>query len=152
ILAITSDIYTKPQMYDVASTILQQKLSQVSGVGQVSVGGGSPPAVRVEVNPTVLNHFGLGLEDIRTALSEANTNRPKGPIADQQQTWVLSTTDQLLEAKEYEPLVVAYRDGAPIRLADIANVTDDVEDLRSTGYSDGKPSITIIIFRQPGAN
>src|SRR4051812_2027508 len=152
IMALTSDVYSNPQMYDVASTILQQKLSQVSGVGQVNVGGGSPPAVRIDVNPTVLNHFGLGLEDIRTTLSAANTNRPKGQIANEHQTWTLATTDQLLEAKEYEPLVVAYRNGAPVRLADIASVTDGVEDLRATGYSDGKPSITIIVFRQPGAN
>jgi multidrug efflux pump len=152
ILALTSDVYTKPQMYDVASTIMQQKLSQVSGVGQVHVGGGSNPAVRVEVNPTVLNHFGLGLGDIRAALSESNTNRPKGQLDNQHQAWTLATTDQLLEAKEYEPLVVAYRNGAPVRLADVASVTDGVEDIRSTGYSDGKPSITIIVFRQPGAN
>ncbi|MFO0789690.1 MAG: multidrug efflux RND transporter permease subunit [Pirellulales bacterium] len=152
ILALTSDIHTKPQMYDVASTILQQKLSQVSGVGQVFVSGGSPPAVRVEVNPTVLNHFGLGLEDIRNALSNANANRPKGQIDNERHSWALATTDQLLAAKEYQPLVVAYRNGAPVRLADIANVTDGVEDLRATGYSDGKPAITIVIFRQPGAN
>jgi multidrug efflux pump len=152
ILALTSNIHTKPRMYDVAATILQQKLSQVSGVGQVNVSGGSPPAVRVEVNPTVLNHFGLGMEDIRTALSEANANRPKGQIADERRAWSVSTTDQLLEAKEYQPLVVAYRNGAPIRLADIAKVTDGVEDLRATGYSDGKPAITLVIFRQPGAN
>jgi multidrug efflux pump len=152
ILALTSDIYTKPQMYDVAATILQQKLSQVSGVGQVNVSGGSPPAVRVDVNPTVLNHYGLGLEDIRNALSAANANRPKGQIASERHTWTLATTDQLLSAKEYEPLVVAYRNGAPVRLADVANVVDGVEDLRATGYSDGKPAITLVIFRQPGAN
>ena len=152
ILALTSDIHTKPQMYDVAATILQQKLSQVSGVGQVSVSGGSPPAVRVDVNPTVLNHFGLGMEDIRNALSAANANRPKGQISSDRHTWTLATTDQLLEAKEYEPLIIAYRNGAPVRLAEIANVTDGVEDLRATGYSDGKPAITLVVFRQPGAN
>jgi multidrug efflux pump len=152
ILALTSDIHTRPQLYDVAATILQQKLSQVSGVGQVNVSGGSSPAVRVEVNPTVLNHFGLGMEDIRTALSTANANRPKGQIASDRYAWSLAATDQLLAAREYEPLVVAYRNGAPVRLADVASVTDGVEDLRSTGYSDGQPSITIVIFRQPGAN
>ncbi len=152
ILALTSDVHTKPRMYDVASTILQQKLSQVSGVGQVFASGGSPPAVRVDVNPTVLNHFGLGLEDIRTTLSAANANRPKGQLSDQRHSRTIATTDQLLEAKEYKPLIVTYRNGAPLRLADIADVTDGVEDLRATGYSDGKPAITIIVFRQPGAN
>lgn len=152
ILAITSDVHTKRQMYDVGATILQQKLSQVSGVGQVHVGGGSPPAVRVEVNPTVLNHFGLGMEDIRFALSEANANRPKGQIAGERKSWTIETTDQLLEADKYKPLVVAYRNGAPVRLADIADVTDAVEDLRATGFFDGKPAITLVIFRQPGAN
>ena len=101
ILALTSDTYTKPQMYDVAATILQQKLSQVQGVGQVNVGGGSAPAVRVDVNPTVLNHFGLGLEDVRAALATANANRPKGQISDDEHAWSISTTDQLLTASEY---------------------------------------------------
>ncbi len=152
ILALTSDTYTKPRMYDYASTILQQKLSQVAGVGYVIVGGGSAPAVRVDLNPTVLNHFSVGLEDVRTVLANANANRPKGQIADGSRAWSISTTDQLLAAKEYEPLIVAYRRGAPVRLADVASVTDSVEDLRAAGFSDGKPSITMIIYRQPGAN
>ena len=103
--------YDKPRMYDVAATILQQRLSQVRGVGQVTVGGGAPPAVRVDVNPTVLHHFGLGLEDIRTTLNDANANRPKGQIADESRAWSISTTDQLMTAKEYEPLIVTYRKG-----------------------------------------
>ena len=152
ILAMTSDTYTKAQMYDAAATILQQRLAQVQGVGQVSVGGGSPPAVRVDMNPTVLNHFGIGLEDIRTVLGAANANRPKGQIADESRAWSITATDQLLSAKEYEPLIVSYRNGAPIRLGDVATVTDSVEDLRAFGLSDGKPAITIIVFRQPGAN
>ena len=159
-LALTSDTYTKAQMYDAASTILQQRLSQVPGVGQVGVGGGSPPAVRVDLNPTVLNHFGIGLEDVRTALGNANANRPKGMIAGDQNAWSISATDQLMTAAEYEPLMVVYRNGAPVRLRDIATVTDSVEDIRNYGISDdkldgkpnGKPAITIIIFRQPGAN
>ena len=159
-LALTSDTYTKAQMYDAASTILQQRLSQVPGVGQVGVGGGSPPAVRVDLNPTVLNHFGSGLEDVRTALGNANANRPKGMIAGDQNAWSISATDQLMTAAEYEPLMVVYRNGAPVRLRDIATVTDSVEDIRNYGISDdkldgkpnGKPAITIIIFRQPGAN
>ncbi len=159
-LALTSDTYTKPQMFDVASTILQQRLAQVPGVGQVGVGGGSPPAVRVDLNPTVLNHFGLGLEDVRIALGNANANRPKGQISDDQKSWAIMATDQLMTAEEYEPLMVAYRNGAPIRLRDVARVTDSVEDVRNYGISDDKaggkpnpkPTITIIIFRQPGAN
>ena len=152
ILAITSETYTKATMYDVAATILQQRLSQIQGVGQVSVGGGSPPAVRVDVNPTILNHYSLGLEDVRAVLGTANANRPKGQIADASQTWSISATDQLMTAKEYEPLFVAFRNGAPIRLKDVATVTDSVEDIRAFGLSDGKPSITLIVFRQPGAN
>lgn len=152
ILALTSKTYTKAQMYDTASTILQQKLAQVRGVGQVTVGGGSPPAVRVDINPTILNHFGVGLEDVRAALGTANANRPKGQISDDTRTWSISTTDQLLRADEYKPLIVTYRNGAPVRLADIANVTDSVEDIRAAGLFNGEPSITVVIFRQPGAN
>ena len=134
ILALTSDTYTKPQMYDVASTILQQKLSQVTGVGQVYVGGGSPPAVRVDVNPTVLNHFGLGLEDVRTALGRRQCQSAQGADCRRARMPGRSrTTDQLLKADEYEPLIVAYRNGAPVRLGDVATVTDSVEDIRATG-------------------
>jgi len=152
ILALTSDTYTKTQMYDAAATILQQRLAQVQGVGQVSVGGGSPPAVRVDLNPTVLNHFGIGLEDIRASLGAANANRPKGQIADETRSWSITATDQLLTASEYEPLIVAYRNGAPIRLGDVATVTDSVEDVRAYGLSNGKPAITVIVSRQPGEN
>lgn len=151
-LALTSDTYTKAQMYDAASTILQQKLSQVPGVGQVTVGGGSPPAVRIDINPTILNHLGIGLDDVRTVMNAANANRPKGQVADGQRAWSISATDQLMKASEYEPLLVAYRNGAPVRLRDIATVTDSVEDIRAFGVSNGKPSITTMIFRQPGAN
>jgi len=151
-LALTSDTYTRPQMYDAASTILQQKLSQVEGVGEVRVGGGSPPGVRVDVNPTRLNHLSLGLEDVRAALAAANANRPKGDLASGSLTWSIDSTDQLMTAKEYEPLLVAWRNGAPVRIRDVATVTDSVEDIRNFGISDGKPSIMIIIFRQPGAN
>ncbi|MES2789565.1 MAG: multidrug efflux RND transporter permease subunit [Planctomycetota bacterium] len=152
ILALTSKTYTKPRMYDVAATILQQKLAQVQGVGQVMVGGGSAPAVRVDINPTILNHFGLGLEDVRIALGAANANRPKGSISDTKRTWSLMATDQLFTAAEYAPLIVAYRNGAAVRLQDIATVTDSVEDVRAFGMVDGKPSISLIVFRQPGAN
>ena len=152
ILALTSDAHTRPQLYDAAATILVQRLSQVKGVGQVSVGGGSPPAVRVDLNPTVLNHYGIGLEDVRTALGAANANRPKGQISNGQYSWVISTTDQLMTASEYEPLIVSYRNGAPIRLGDIAKVTDSVEDVRAYGLWNGKPAISVVVFRQPGAN
>ena len=152
ILALTSATHTKARLYDVAATILQQKLSQVPGVGQVSVAGGSAPAVRVDVNPTMLNHLGLGLEDVRAALGTANANRPKGSISDNETTWALNATDQLLTAKEYAPLIVVYRNGAPVRLQDIANVTDSVEDTRTFGMYEGKPSILLIVFRQPNAN
>ncbi len=160
ILALTSDTYTKGMMYDAASTIVQQRISQVQGVGQVSVFGGSPPAVRVDVNPTVLNNFGIGLEDVRAALGSANANRPKGQIADDRHSWTIGATDQLMAAAEYEPLIVVYRNGAPVRLRDLATVTDSVEDIRAFGLADdkaggvpnGKPAITLTIFRQPGAN
>ena len=152
ILALTSDTYTRPQMYDAAATILEQRLAQVPGVGQVRVGGGSPPAVRVDLNPTVLNHFGIGLEDLRATLGAANANQPKGQIADETRCWSITATDQLLTANEYESLIVSYQNGAPIRLGDVATVTDSVEDVRAFGLSDGKPAITIIVYRQPGAN
>lgn len=152
ILALTSDTYTLPQMYDAAQNILQQKLSQLPGIGQVRVGGGAAPAVRVEINPTVLNQFDIGLEDLRGILASANANRPKGRISDRDRSWTIDTTDQLFEAAEYRPLIVAYRDGAAVRLEDVAKVEDSVEDVRNFGLADGKPSITIIVYRQPGAN
>ncbi|MBS0204499.1 MAG: multidrug efflux RND transporter permease subunit [Planctomycetes bacterium] len=152
ILSLTSEAHTAPQMYDAASTILAQRLSQVAGVGQVSVGGGSAPAVRVDVNPTVLNHFGIGLEDVRAALGTANANRPKGQIADADRSWSVAATDQLFTAEEYAPLIVAYRNGAPVRLGDVAHVTDSVEDVRAFGLLNGRPAMSVIIFRQPGAN
>jgi multidrug efflux pump len=119
------------QVYDVAASILQQKLAQMKGVGQVSVGGGALPAVRVDVNPTQLNTFGLGLEDVRTMLGSANANRPKGDFHDINRVWSISTTDQLRLAAQYSPLVVAYKNGAAVKLSDIATVTDSVEDIRN---------------------
>ncbi len=151
-LILTSDTMTPGQMYDVATTILQQKVSQIKGVGQVTVGGSSLPGVRVEVNPTLLNNFGLGLEDVRTMLASANTNRPKGEIASDTRAWTLATTDQLLKARDYQDLIVAYRKGAAVKLSDIADVVDSVEDLRNAGYADGLPGVIVNINRQPGAN
>jgi multidrug efflux pump len=152
ILALTSDTIDKGRIYDAASSILQQKLSQTEGVGQVVVGGGALPAVRVDVNPTLLNSLGLGLEDVRLALASANTNRPKGSVENGERAWQIATTDQLLAADEYRPLVIAYRNGAAVPLSDVAAVTDSVEDIRTLGLVNGKPAVPIIIFRQPGAN
>ena len=152
ILAMTSDLHDKPRLQDVASTLLQQKLSQVQGVGQVVVSGGSPPAVRVAVNPLVVERYGLGLDDIRTCLQQANTNRPKGSVDDGIATWSIATTDQLFTAAEYRQLIVAWRQGAPIRLGDVATVTDSVEDVRVAGVYNGQPTIMLIVYRQPNAN
>jgi len=151
-LALTSGTIDKAHLYDAASSILQQKLSQVPGVGQVFVGGGALPAVRVDVNPTLLNNYGLNLEDVRAMLGTANANRPKGEVSVNRRVWELSTTDQLLKASDYKPLLVAYKNGGAVVLADVATVTDSVEDVRAAGYANGKPSILVIIFRQPGAN
>src|SRR5258705_576438 len=147
ILTLTSEIYDKARMYDAASSILQQKLSQIDGVGQVTVGGGALPAVRVDVNPTKLNNLGLSLEDVRTVLGAANANRPKGQVADDARSVALATTDQLQQASQYQPLIVAYANGAAVRLADVATVTDSVEDVRTAGLFDRKPPISAISFR-----
>jgi len=152
LLSLTSDLVERARMYDVASSVLQQMLSQVPGVGQVIVGGGALPAVRVDVDPSELNRNGLSLEDVRAALGAANANRPKGEVGDARRTWSISTTDQLLTAAEYRPMVIHYQAGAALRLADVATVTDSVEDTRTGGISNGKPAIIIIVFKQPGAN
>ncbi|MDB5323254.1 MAG: mdtC [Phycisphaerales bacterium] len=152
ILTITSEVYDKARMYDVAASILQQKLSQVEGVGQVSVGGGALPAVRVDVNPTQLNNLGLALADVRVALGAANANKPKGSLSGPERAWSMGATDQLQQASQYQPLIVAYRNGAAVRLSDVASVTDSVEDVRTAGLFNGKPAISLVVFRQPGAN
>ncbi|TMA79476.1 MAG: multidrug transporter subunit MdtC, partial [Deltaproteobacteria bacterium] len=152
ILALTSDTLDTSRLYDAASSILQQKLAQVEGVGQVVVGGSALPAVRVELNPTVLNKYGIGFDEVRSALAAANANRPKGELANGTTAWKISANDQLLRAEQYRPLVVANRLGRPVRLADVADVEDSVEDVRTTGIANGKPGVLLIIFRQPGAN
>ena len=152
LIGLTSDTVEKSRMYDIASSVLQQKLAQVPGVGQVFVGGGALPAVRVDVNPTALSRTGLGLEDVRTFLASVNTNRPKGEVGRGDRLWSIAATDQLFKAAQYEPLVVSYKNGAALRLSDIATVTDSVEDVRTTGLANGKPAVLIIVFRQPGAN
>jgi multidrug efflux pump len=152
ILALTSDVYDRGKLYDAASTIMQQRLSQLQGVGQVSVGGSSLPAVRVEVNPTQLNGYGLGLQDVASMLSRQNANSPKGQITNSATSADIITNDQLLKAVDYMPLVVGYHNGAAVKLSDVANVQDSTENIRAAGFVNGKPSILIIIFRQPGAN
>ena len=152
ILALSADTVEISRLYDVAATVLQQKLSQVEGVGQVQVGGSSLPAVRVDVNPPVLNKYGIGLDQVRSVLNTANANRPKGQLADGSTAWEISATDQLLKASQYRPLIVSYRQGRAIRLSDVADVQDSVENLRNAGLANGKPAVLVIIFRQPGAN
>jgi len=151
-LGLTSTNLTLGEIYDKASTILQQRISQVKGVGQVGVGGSALPGVRVEIDPSKLNNLGLGLEDVRPVLAAANANSPKGQMSDNSQAWTIHTTDQLLKAAQYRPLIVAYRNGAAVTLSDIATVEDSVEDLRNVGFIDDKPGVLVFIFRQPGAN
>ena len=152
ILALTSSAVRPGMMYDAADSILEQKLSQIDGVGQVTVGGSALPGVRVELNPTQMTNLGVGLEDVRSVLATANANRPKGELANDTNTWGISTTDQLLKAEDYQPLIVRYNNGAAVQLSDIAWVRDSVENVRTAGMVDGKPAVLVIIFRQPGAN
>jgi multidrug efflux pump len=152
ILTLTSDALTRGQMYDVASTVLAQRISQVRGVGEADVSGGALPAVRVEMNIAALNRAGISLESVRNAIAATNANRPKGMIDDAERTWEVGANDQARVASEYLPLVVAYRNGAPVRLSDIADVQDSVENVRNLALSGGKPAILIFVRRQPGAN
>jgi len=152
ILALTSDTMTRGQMYDAGSTIIAQKLSQLQGVGQVLVGGSSLPAVRVELDPQTLNKYGIGFEDVRAVLAATNANRPKGSVEEGDRHWQIYANDQAKTAAEYLPLIVAYRNGSAVKLTDLGQVVDSVQDLRNAGSSNGKPSVLIIIFRQPNAN
>ncbi|HVU39812.1 MAG TPA: efflux RND transporter permease subunit [Xanthobacteraceae bacterium] len=152
ILAITSKTLTQGQIYDAASNVLAQRLSQLSGIGQVIIGGSALPAVRVELNPQALFKYGIGLEDVRAALASANANSPKGSIDDGTQRFQLYTNDQATKAADYLPLVIAYRNGAAVRLSDVAAVNDSVEDVRNLGLSNGRPSVLVILYRQPGGN
>ncbi|BDU70094.1 multidrug resistance protein MdtC [Geothrix oryzae] len=151
-LALTSNLIPRERMYDVASSVLQQKLSQIQGVGQVFVWGGALPAVRVDVNPALLNAQGLALEDVRVAVAAANLNRPKGDLTNDRTAWSIATTDQLMTAEDYQPLIIRYRNGSAVRLSDVAQVTDSVENVRNRGLSNGVPAIIVPIFRQPDAN
>ena len=150
--ALTSNVIGRGQMYDYASTVIAQKLSQVRGVGQVFVYGAALPTVRIELNPMALNKYGIGLEDVRGVLANSNANIPKGHFSNGDRTWEVSATDQLFKAADYAPLLVTYRNGAPVRMSDIADVVDSVEDLRNAGYANGKPSVIVTVNRQPGAN
>ena len=152
LLALTSDRLTKGQMYDAASTIMAQKLSQVSGVGQVVVGGSALPGVRIELNPSQLNKYGIGFEQVRSFLAGSNANVPKGEFQDSDRRWAVGANDQIFKAADYEPLVIAYRNGSAVRVSDVGEAVDSVEDLRNAGYFNGKPSVLVIVFRQPGAN
>ncbi|HEV2453785.1 MAG TPA: multidrug efflux RND transporter permease subunit [Verrucomicrobiae bacterium] len=152
IIALTSDVYGRGQMYDAADSIMEQRLLQIEGVGQVNIGGGALPAVRVDVNPTLLNSFGLSLEDVRTMLNAQNANIAKGQIANGHITADILDNDQLFKAADYKPLIVSYKNGAPVRLSDIADVQDSIENIRTAGYVNGKPAIPLIIFSAPGAN
>jgi multidrug efflux pump len=152
IVALTSDIYTRGQMYDIASSIMQQRLSQVDGVGQVVVGGSSLPAVRVDVNPVQLENCGLSLTNVQSVLNGANANSPKGQISDGNTTADILANDQLMKAVYYRPLVIGYHNGAAVRLQDVADVEDSVQDVRNAGFADGKPAVLLVVFKQPQAN
>ncbi|MFZ1546888.1 MAG: multidrug efflux RND transporter permease subunit, partial [Candidatus Nitrotoga sp.] len=152
ILSLTSESMNRGQMYDAASTILAQKISQVQGMGMVTVGGSSLPAVRVSLNPSALNKFGIGVEDVRAAIVATNANRPKGSLENGERRWQILANDQAKTAAEYIPTIVAYRNGAPVRLADIAQIEDSVQDIRNAGLVNGKPAVLLILRSEPGAN
>jgi multidrug efflux pump len=152
ILALTSEKLQPPQLYDAASTILLQRISQIRGVGQVIVGGSSAPAVRVDLNPTQVNHYGLSLEAIRTVINSQTSNLAKGSFSDKTYNWMIGANDQILHAVDYQPIVLKYQNGAAVRLKDVAKVQDSVQTVRSLGLANGQHAALLIIFRQPGAN
>jgi multidrug efflux pump len=152
ILALTSESKLQGELYDAADSVLAQKLSQIQGVGQVIVGGSALPAVRAELNPIALQKYGIGLEDVRAALAASNAHSPKGDIEESDRHYQLYDNDQATRAAQYRSLILAYRNGAPVALSDVGDVTDSVEDLRNAGMANGKPAVLIIIYRQPNAN
>jgi multidrug efflux pump len=152
ILALTSDTMRQGELYDAASTVLSQKLSQVDGIGEVVVGGSSLPAVRVELNPNALNKYGIGLEDVRAALASTNSHAPKGDIEVKDRHYQIYDNDQAMKAIEYRPLIIAYRNGAPVRLTDVGDIVDGNENIRNAGLANGKPSVLVTLYRSPGAN
>src|SRR5579864_4240517 len=149
---VSSDTVPRSRLYDLCDSFLAQKISQVAGVGLVRISGGAKPAVRVDLNPNALAHYGIGLEEVRAALRTANANTPKGNLENESNRWTLSATDQLLKPEQYSPLIVAYRNGAPVRLIDIAKVTEGIEDVRNSAYANGKTTVAMGIGREPGAN
>ena len=151
-IALTSKIYSQPQLYDLAFTVLGQRISQVDGVGQVTVNGSALRSVRVEVNPTIINQYGIGLDQVRTAIATANASRPKGFVENDKQRWQIDVNDQAKRALDYEELIIAWRNGAPIRLKDIAEIKDSVQEVRNAGTVNGKPAVTLSINNIPGAN
>jgi multidrug efflux pump len=151
-IALTSDTATTAELYDIADSILAQKISQIAGVGQVTVGGSSRPGVRAELNPLLLSKLGLGLDQVRAALAAANADIPKGSLSDTSRMLVLNNNDQLFLAKDYASLIIAYRNGAPVRLSDVATVVDSREDIHTAGFVDGKPAVIVQLYRQPQAN
>jgi multidrug efflux pump len=152
ILALTSTTLTRGQIYDAADTVIQEKLSQITGVGEVDVSGSSLPAVRVEINPQALANYGIALEDVRAALSSANAHAPKGAIQENGKNYQIYTNDQASKAREYQSLIIAYRNNAAVRLSDVAEVNDAVENLRNFGLANGDPAVLVLVFRSPGAN
>ncbi|HWF04271.1 MAG TPA: multidrug efflux RND transporter permease subunit [Candidatus Angelobacter sp.] len=152
ILSMTSDSIPKARMYDVGDSVLAQKLSQVPGIGQVFVGGSAKPAVRAEINPTLLNKLGVGVEQVQNALAAANANKPKGQFESTNNAWQITDNDQIFKADDYKNIIVAGNANGVVRLQDIATVEDSVEDIRNTGVANGKPAVLLIVFRQPGAN
>ncbi len=151
-IALTSDVLDRGHMYDAASTIMAQKLAQLKGVGQVFVSGSALPGVRIELNPTALSKYGIGLEDVRTVLGSANANIPKGHFSDGQRIWEVGANDQIFKAADYEPLIIANHNGSMVRIGDVGKAIDSVEDVRNAGFFNDKPSVLLIVFRQPGAN
>ncbi|MGZ0783522.1 efflux RND transporter permease subunit [Pseudomonas saponiphila] len=152
VLSLTSDVLEKGQLYDLASTILSQSLSQVRGVGEVQIGGSSLPAVRIELEPQLLNQYGVALDDVRNAIANANQRRPKGSVEDDQRLWQIQANDQLEKARDYEPLIIHYKDGAALRLKDVAKVSDGVEDRYNSGFFNDDAAVLLVINRQAGAN
>ena len=152
LLALTSETASTSQLYDLASTVLAQKVAQVTGVGDVTVGGGSLPAVRVELQPQALTQYGISLDQVRQAISSANLRRPKGMVEDSERHWLIQASDQLLTAEQYQPLIITYRNGAPVRLSDVARVYNGVEDRYNAGYFNDKPAVLLVVSRQAQAN
>ncbi|MET3457835.1 MULTISPECIES: efflux RND transporter permease subunit [Pseudomonas] len=152
VLSLTSDVLEKGQLYDLASTILSQSLSQVSGVGEVQIGGSSLPAVRIELEPQLLNQYGVALDDVRKAIADSNVRRPKGSVEDDRRMWQVQANDQLEKAKDYETLIIRYQDGSVLRLKDVAKVTDSVEDRYNSGFFNNDAAVLLVINRQAGAN